>query len=236
MRGKNILPFLPYIIVSVVHCVLVMFQWPGSGFETKQLLMPALALAAIWSLGGIGRSGAQGAVPRSALALMLTGIAASWFGDGAGLFFPALPTLPMMILFFAVAHIAYIVLFWRAPGMAPVARVPRWSLVYALWWVVAIGIIGPHAGELFVPLAIYGVVLGSTAALSPRISGTVAIGGFFFLVSDTFLAFREFMDMPEWVSNIAVMPSYTLGQGMIVFGLVAALKRGSMHSSDVQPS
>ena len=120
--------------------------------------------------------------------------------------------------------------------MFPVTRIPWWSLVYALWWVIAISIIGPHAGELFVPLAIYGVVLGLTAALSPRISGTVAIGGFFFLVSDTFLAFREFMEMPEWVSNVAVMPSYTLGQGMIVFGLVAALKRGSAHSSDVQPS
>lgn len=239
MRGKRILPFLPYIVVSVVHCTLVILQWPGSGFETKQLLMPTLAIAALWSLKGERDDRAASPLARkgstTALALILVALAASWLGDGAGLFFPGLPTLPMMILFFAIAHLGYIVLFWLAPGMPPGARVPWWSLVYAIWWIVAISIIGPHSGALFVPLAIYSVVLGLTAALSPRISGTVAVGGFFFLVSDTFLAFREFMDMPGWVSNLSVMPSYTLGQGLIVFGLVAALKRGPTHSSDVQP-
>ena len=236
MRGKRMLPFVPYIVISAVHCVLVIFQLPGSGFETKQLLMPALALAAVWSLraGDRGRITTASRVPRSATLLLFSGVTASWLGDGAGLFFPTLPTLPMMILFFALAHIAYIVLFWRAPGMLPVARVPRWSLVYALWWVAAISIVGPHAGALFVPLAIYGVVLGLTAALSPRLGGTVALGGLFFLISDTFLAFREFMDLPQWVSDIAVMPTYTLGQGLIVYGLVAALQRGTLHTSDVQ--
>lgn len=230
MRGKKILPFLPYIAISVVHCVLVIFQLPGSGFETKQLLMPALALAAVWSLRGAGSaSGAR--PPRSAVIIMLVAIAASWLGDGAGLFFPTLPTLPMMILCFACAHIAYIVLFWKAPGMAPVRRLPWWSLVYVIWWIAAISIVGPHAGTLFVPLAIYGVVLGLTAALSLRLGGTVALGGLFFLISDTFLAFREFMDLPQWLSNIAVMPTYTLGQGLIVFGLITALKRTALQRS-----
>ena len=30
------IPFLPYIAISLVHCVLIIFGLPGSGFETKQ--------------------------------------------------------------------------------------------------------------------------------------------------------------------------------------------------------
>ena len=48
MRAQTLLiPFIPYGVVSAVHCLLLIFDLPGSGYETKQLLMPALALAAV---------------------------------------------------------------------------------------------------------------------------------------------------------------------------------------------
>lgn len=218
MRTRVLIPFLPYILISIVHCTLIILQLPGRGFETKQLLMPALALAAVWSMWQVRPW------PRRTMALVLLALAASWVGDGAGLFFPALPTLPMMILFFAVAHIAYIVLFWRAPDLNATKRVPRWAFVYAVWWVATLALVGPHAGSLFGPLAIYGVVLGLTAALSPRLSKTVAWGGAFFLVSDTFIALKEFMGLPQLVSDLVIMPTYTLGQGLIVLGTIAILR------------
>lgn len=218
MRDKAIVPFLPYIVLSIVHCALIIFQLPGRGFETKQLLMPALALAAVWSMWRVRPW------PKAAMGLILAAITASWIGDGAGLFFAALPTLPMMILFFAAAHICYIVLFWRAPAIANARRIPRWALVYALWWVVLLAVVGPSTGVLFVPVAIYGVVLGLTAALSPRFGTIVAVGGAFFLLSDTVLALREFLDAPQLLGDLLVMPAYTLGQGLIVYGAVALLK------------
>lgn len=225
-----LIPFLPYVVISIVHCVLIIFQLPGSGFATKQLLMPALALAAIWSVWRVRPW------PRSAMVLILLALVASWVGDGAGLFFRGLPTLPIMILFFAVAHIAYIVLFWRAPDMNAAKRVPRWALIYAGWWVATLALVGPHAGALFVPLAIYGVVLGLTAALSPKLSKTVAWGGAFFLVSDTLIALKEFMGLPQLVSDLVIMPTYTLGQGLIVFGAIVLLRKrggfpGAGHST-----
>lgn len=220
VRATDLVPFVPFIVLSLVHCTLLIFDLPGHGYETKQLLMPALALAAVWSTWRLRPW------PRPAMLLVLGGIAASWVGDGAGLFFPSLPTLPMMILFFAIAHICYIVLFWRAPGIAQTRRVPRWALVYVAWWVVTLLVVGPHAGALFVPLAVYGLVLGGTAALSPRLGPTVAWGGVFFLFSDTCLALGEFVGMAQWVTNLTVMPAYTLGQGLIVFGVIAALRRG----------
>lgn len=222
-----IVPFLPYVVVSVVHCVLLVFRLPGSGFETKQLLMPALALAVVWSLWRVRPW------PRGAALLMLGAVSASWVGDGAGLFFPSLPTLPMMILFFAIAHILYIVLFWRAPGITGARRLPLWTLVYAAWWVVTLIVVGPYAGVLFIPLAIYGIVLGGTAALSTRLGATVAWGGVFFLISDTCLALKEFVGLPDQFGEWTVMPTYTLGQGLIVYGVVAILRR--QRSEDVAP-
>lgn len=222
MRARALIPFIPYIIVSVVHVVLNLFDLPGRGFETKQLLMPALALAVVWATWRIRPW------PRAALILLLGAILFSWIGDGAGRFFPGLPTLPMMILFFGIAHLLYIALFWRAPGIGDARRVPWWALVYLVWWIATLIIVGPHAGDLLIPLAVYGLVLGGTAVLSTRLGAVVAWGGAFFLVSDTIIAFREFLEVPAWISEF-VMPTYTLGQGLIVFGVVAALQRGVRH-------
>jgi len=224
--AKRLIPFIPYIVISAVHCLLIVFHLPGRGYETKQLLMPALALAAIWSLWNVRPR------TRAAWALLLLALAASFVGDGAGLFFPELPTLPMMILFFAIAHVAYIVLFWRAPGISVdlVRRVPKWALIYVLWWVVTLAFVGPHAGELFIPLAIYGVVLGGTAAMSTRFGLTAALGGAFFLTSDTLIALRQFMGMPSWVGDVFIMPTYTLGQGLIVFAAVMLLRASAAKS------
>lgn len=219
-RARAVIPFIPYIAVSLLHVVLNTLDLPGGGFETKQLLMPALALAAVWATWRVRPR------PRTGLALILTALLFSWIGDGAGLFFAGLPTLPMMILCFGVAHLAYIALFWRAPGIADPRRVPWWAAVYAVWWIGAIAVIGPHAGDLLIPLCVYGLVLGGTAALSTRLGPLVAWGGASFLVSDTLIAVREFLEAPDWVGDW-IMPTYTLGQGLIVFGVVAALRRGA---------
>lgn len=219
MRSKALIPFLPYIAVSAVHCLLIVLELPGRGFETKQLLMPALALAAVWSTWRLRPW------PRGAMLLVLGALAASWIGDGAGLFFPGLPVLPVMILFFAVAHVCYMLLFWRAPGIPGARRVPAWALVYAAWWMAVLAVVGPHAGALLMPLALYGLVLGGTAALSTRLGTTVAWGGVFFLFSDTCIAFQEFLGMPDRLGDLLIMPTYTLGQGLIVYGVVALLGR-----------
>ena len=69
--GHSLIPFLPYAIISIVHCLLIIFGMPGSGFETKQLLMPALALAAVWSMWRVRPW------PRGAMVLVLIALTAS---------------------------------------------------------------------------------------------------------------------------------------------------------------
>lgn len=209
--------FLPYIAVSALHVALLAIDNSLAG-PTKLLLMPLLAIPVLASLSGIAQ--------RAALALVTAAIAFSWLGDSAGVLFPTAPEVPLMLLFFGVAHLAYIALFARYLARR---RMPWWALVYAAWWVAMLVGIGPHTGGLLLAVAAYGLVLGSTAAFSTRCHPAVAIGGAFFLASDTVLAVQLFLpdSLPSW-SSPAIMLTYTIGQGLIIAGTLITLRnRGS---------
>ena len=204
--------FAPFVVVSIIHIVALAAGADSVADPTKLMLMPALAIAVFW--------GGSGSRWGSAYTLLLTAIALSWIGDGAGTFFPMLPTVPMMLLFFGLAHLCYIWLFWR---IIPVRRVPGWAIAYGLWWIGLLIILWPTLGGLLVPVAIYGLVLGGTAVAASRCHPLVAAGGALFLASDTVLAFRLFTPdaMPGWTSPL-VMLTYCLGQGLIAAGVLAA--------------
>jgi hypothetical protein len=205
--------FTPYIALSAVHVILLALNSPFAG-PTKLTLMPLLAIPVLVSMRRLK--------PRSVTALLLTALLFSWLGDGAGAFFPALPELPLMLGFFGIAHVAYIVLFARHLAQR---RMPWWTLIYVLWWIAMVIVIGPHAGGLLVAVAVYGLVLAGTAAFSARCHPLVAVGGAFFLTSDSILAFRLFLPdaLPEW-SSPAVMLTYTVGQGLIIAGALASAR------------
>lgn len=210
------LVFIPYIVICAVH-VWALGTSHEIEYPTKLALMSLLATAAILAVIGAER------LPRLAFTVLLFGIAASWLGDGAAFFFPMFDDeLPMMLLWFGIAHLAYMWLFWRA---VPRRRVPVWAAVYAAWWIALLAVLAPHTGSLLIPVALYGLVLGGTAVLATRCGPVIAWGGAWFLVSDSILAFRLFIPelMPAWTS-VAVMVTYTLGQGLIVYGVVRALR------------
>ncbi|GAA5037343.1 lysoplasmalogenase family protein [Microbacterium fluvii] len=207
------LAFIPYTLVSIIHVVALSANADAVAAPTKLLLMPLLAAAVAWSLR---------ATPGAATALLLAAIALSWLGDGAGTFVPFLPTIPMMMLFFGLAHVCYIVLF---TGHLAQRRLPAWSIVYALWWGVLLAVLWPHLGGLTIAVAVYGLVLGGTAVAASRCHPLVVAGSVFFLTSDSVLAFRLFLPdaMPDWTSPL-VMVTYCLGQGLIAAGSVSALR------------
>ena len=207
--------FVPYALVSAVHVVTRFIEYEPVAGPTKLLLMPLLAAAVLWA----GRGSAWGPT----YTLLFVALALSWLGDGAGTFFAGAPTLPLMLLFFGLAHLCYIWIFWRRLA---VRRLPAWSAVYLLWWVVMIAVLWPTLGALAIAVAAYGVVLGGTAASASRCHPIIAWGGAFFLASDTILAFRLFTPeaMPGWTSGL-VMLTYCLGQGLIAAGSVVADRR-----------
>ncbi|WP_100814335.1 lysoplasmalogenase [Microbacterium lacus] len=207
--------FVPYVVVSIVHVVALGVGADAVAGPTKLALMPLLAVAALWA----GRGSTWG----TPATLLFLALAFSWLGDGAGTFFPYAPELPVMLLCFGLAHIAYIVLFWR---FVRIKRWPAWALVYAAWWLLLVVVLWPRLGALSFAVAIYGLVLGGTAATATRCAPIIAVGAAFFLASDTILAFRLFTPeaMPDWTSPL-VMLTYTLGQGLIVAGVARGLPR-----------
>lgn len=209
--------FAPYALLSIVHVIALAADHDDIAAPTKLGLMPLLAAGVVYA--------AWGRAWTRPYTLLIGAITASWLGDSAGAFFPNAPTLPLMLLFFAIAHVFYIVLFWR---ILAVRRVPAWSVVFALWWGILLAVLWPHVGALLIPVALYGVILGSTAVAASRCSTPIVIGGVLFLASDSILAFRLFLAdaMPDWTSP-AVMLTYTLGQGLLAAGSVVALRSHS---------
>ncbi|MCH6229878.1 lysoplasmalogenase [Microbacterium sp. CFH 31415] len=212
--SRLLIGFIPYVAMSLVHVATLAAGAHDAADPTKLMLMPFLALAVVW--------GADRAWTR-AHALLVTAIALSWLGDGAGPLFDWLPTVPMMLLFFGLAHLCYIWLFWR---VLPVRRVPLWALGYAVWYVALLAVLWPSLGALLVPVAVYGLILGATAVGAARCHPLIAWGGLFFLASDSVLAFRLFMPevLPDWSSPL-VMATYCLGQGLIAAGVVVSARR-----------
>ena len=204
--------FVPYVALSVVHVAALAVGSDIAG-PTKLALMPLLALPVLVAWPWVR--------PRSVALFLLAALLLSWLGDGAGTFFPGGPELPLMLLFFGLAHVTYMLLFGLRLRER---RIPWWALVYVVWYVALLALLRPHLGELLIPVAIYGLVLAGTAVLASACTPVVAAGGAFFLISDTILAFRIFLPdvMPDWTSP-AVMATYTLGQGLIVAGALMAV-------------
>lgn len=213
--------FLLYAALSVLHVAAITFDLTAIEYPTKLLLMPALGVAAVWALRGRLPTGST-ALP--AATLLFLALAFSWLGDGAAFFFPFLSDeLPAMLASFGIAHLLYIALFLRHLRPRPIAP---WSVVYGAWWGVMIAVLWPHLGALLVPVSLYGAVLGGTAVAATRGGTLTAVGGAFFLASDTLLALRLFLpDVSAEATGPAVMIAYTLGQGLLVLGICRLIGR-----------
>lgn len=207
--------FAPFGLVAAVHIIALLVGVPDLARPTKLLLMPALIFGVLWSLRRTARW------RTTTIVLLLIALVFSWLGDGAGDFFRGLPTLPMMLGCFVAAHLCYIRLFARHLAVRPF---PRGAWAYTLWWVALLVILWPHLGGLAIPVALYGLVLGATAATATRCTPLIAVGAVLFLSSDTLLAFLLFTPdaMPSW-SNALVMLTYCAGQLLIAAGVVRAV-------------
>lgn len=202
------LPFLPYIVVGILHLVSQLFGIDALTAITKPLLMPALLVALLWALPR-----RRGEVALLASLAILFG----WLGDVS--LMDAGPGFLIGLGFFLLGHLAYLTLFWRR--MRVRARPRWWAAVYLVWWVGLVGILAPHAGAMLAPLALYGLVLGALAAVGSACDRWIAIGSAAFLVSDSLLGFRLFLPgFHPWQIDFLIMLTYLAGQGLMVAGIV----------------
>lgn len=214
--ARGLLAFAPFLAVSAVHLVMIAVGADEAARISKLLLMPALAVAVVLALRPLRE--ARG----SATWLLLTAIVFSWGGDaaltvaGEWWFIVGLGS-------FLLAHVVYIALFLRLPTAG--RRLSAWSLAYVVWYVAFLALLAPHLGGLLAPVAVYGAVLGTMAALAAGRGGLIAAGGVLFVVSDSVLALGRFLPGYEFaLHDLTVMTSYLAAQGLIAWGVVCVIR------------
>lgn len=209
--------FAPYAVASVVHLILLAVPVEGAAITgTKALLMPLLAVALV---GGVRSAG--GVTTPGWLPLALVALTFSWFGDLALDGSQGTRFLVGLALFL-VAQIAYIVVFRRVGDAARTSSRLWLAGPYIAWWAgfLAYFVVSTGLDPLLVAVAAYGVALGTMAWLAHRVNTLTATGAAAFLISDSLIGLAGFADLDLPWHDVWVMSTYTLGQGLIVAGLV----------------
>lgn len=185
---------------------------------TKPLLMPLLAG---YLLAASGRP-----LDRRAT-LVLVALVFSWVGDlmlmGEGETF-----LLAGIGGFLLAQLTYLAAFAPTVRGGPLARRPALITPYVIAWAGLIAVLGPGLDDLLVPVMVYGAALVAMAAAATGVHPRTGAGAALFVVSDSLIALTRLTDrlpLSAGLAGAAVMATYTLGQGLIVNGVVASAAR-----------
>jgi uncharacterized membrane protein YhhN len=201
-------PFIPFLVVSILHLVGLVLGSDVLAPATKPLLIPCLAVALVWGVGGH---------LTAPFVVALTALLFSWAGDLALMLDGSLWFLAGLAAFL-LAHVAYIVLFLRYLGWG---KLPRASLLYLVWLVVLIAFLLPFLGEMLVPTVIYALVITTMAIAATRCGPILTLGATLFLLSDSMLAVHRFIpDVAIWNSDFLIMLTYLAGQGLIILGVI----------------
>jgi len=135
---------------------------------------------------------------------------------------------------FAAMHVCYIAAFARlGAGRGYVRRSPWLLLAFAALVVGTNVLLGPQAGALALPVAVYSSLLGAMAVCAVDAAGRVrasaarliAGGALLFMVSDTMLAFATFdrgFPLTGTVAELAIVGSYFIAQIAIATGTIEA--------------
>ena len=204
-------PYAPFAILTLLHLYAQATGAEPLASWTKTWLMLALLLAFLLT------------VPRGTwlpTALGATALLGSSLGDNSDLggeeFLRGLGA-------FAVAHLAYIVLFWWGLGLR-LGKARKWALLYLPLVLAILSVVLPHAGAMAPAVAIYASLIVTMAALGSAGNGATAWGAALFVASDSVLSLDLFVPgFDFWQIDLVIMATYTIGQGLIIYGVVRRL-------------
>jgi len=195
-----------FVVVSVVLLVARLIGADAVGEVAQWLAMPALA--------GVLLSAARW--PRGRLVnLVAVALGLSWLGDLLPSFAGEQAFLVMVGCFLA-AQLVYVVAFTPYVRRSVVHRRPVALVPYGVVLVGLVALCAPHAGDLLLPVAVYGGYLVSMAVLATGLGRTAGLGAAVFVVSDSLIALEQFV--PGWNlpgQDFWVMVTYLAGQALI---------------------
>jgi len=203
-RRSSTIALIGFGAVGAVDLVAELGGWYWIALGCRALLMPLLA----WWCWTSARRHTRLVI------LVVVALGFAWLGDFAG------QAVLVKIFFFLLAQIVYIVAFrpyWR---LSLIARPPA-LIAYGIALAGLIGVVAASAGQLAVPVAIYGASLAVMAVLATGVSRLTGIGGALFLLSDIVLAV-DFFVAPGAIPYAAFvnMALYLPAQLMITLGVL----------------
>lgn len=200
-----------YAVVAVVNVAGQFLDTDVLADVTKPLLVPLLLA---YFLTGAERHSRL--VRGTAAALLFC-----WLGDlalmgGDGWFLVGLAA-------FLAGQVGYCIAFLTTWQRNPIRSRTVLAAPYAAWWVLLLVVLGPGLGGLVVPVAVYGAVLCTMAALAVGVHRVTAAGSLLFVASDSLLAATSLSGGLAFGGDDAlVMATYAIGLALIVLGVLAA--------------
>lgn len=221
MQGNRIAPGLLtlYCVVSALDITAVFAGWAGLEAVVKPLLMPVLLAYFLAALNGLEHPLATW-VKRALIF--------SWIGDvfllGSGEVFFGLG-----LLAFLAAQISYIRGFVPYATDGRLAGRPWLALPYVAAGLVLVGLLAADLGVLLVPVIVYATALVAMAVLANGVSPLTGAGGALFLISDSLIALTSLSDLLPDSAAMLIMPTYLVGQLLIVQGVLQLLGRRALR-------
>ncbi|MFJ1751386.1 lysoplasmalogenase [Kitasatospora sp. NPDC088134] len=204
---------LAFAAVSAAHLLAIAVHLTPVQYATKPLLMPLLA-AWVWALARPG-------TPRLLIPALL-------FGAGGDILLEIGGTAAFLAGMgsFAAGHVCYVTMFAKLGALADRRRLLPVAAGYAVAWAVLIVLLWPDLDAgMRVPVAVYSLLLASTAVTAARTNLWAGLGGALFLFSDTLIA----TDIAGWkhlpAHGFLIMLTYLAGQYLLTTGTLERTTR-----------
>lgn len=208
-----------YVVLAGIDVLCVFAGWDSAQVLIKPLLIPALFAYFVVALDGLEHHLATW-VKRA--------LVFSWLGDvlllGEGDAFFALG-----LLAFLAAQICYIRGFLPYVSSGVLANQPWLVVPYVAFGLGLVVPLAPGLGPLLLPVVLYAVALVTMAVLATGVSPLTGWGGALFLLSDSLIAMTELSDLLPASAASWIMPTYLLGQLLIVRGVLQLLGRSALR-------
>lgn len=215
MRVKII--FWAYIIIAAANLVAQVISSIELNQFTKPVLMPLLLFYILEYSKG-----------RVTIKTLLLGLAIllSWLGDVALLYQSNQLYFMIGLGLFLMAQVTYIVVLKKSAFQEIQFDILK-VLPFALFALILFAILIPNAGDLAIPIFIYGIVISIMAGTSRLRDGLTAqesyrlalYGSLLFLASDSILAINKFyVEIP--VAGLWIMSTYAAAQLLLVQGIL----------------
>lgn len=218
-KSKNQKPFIALYIILIVIDIVISLKRPDLRIITKPLIVGSLLYFFFRQQKRLDKGLFRLAF--TALALSLMGDILLLFEENGELFFIG------GLGAFLLAHLFYCIVFihhWNKKTTAVFGFILVGLLAYAVSFFM---LLKPNLGELFIPVAVYILVILTMMVTALKRQGKtsrdsfvwVSTGALLFVISDSLLAVNKFLtELPAPV--LWIMSTYAFAQLFIAFGLL----------------